>query len=148
MRKLQKRDTFILSSQLEFIYYFYELKNMDKDLKKCSMLLKSLILHYHGLDEDEKLILEHASAKLEAEEELNWANEFISEDYLSAFERCKEFFNKNMTGYSDEVKLSQLKEVWEENHQKGYVTEMETTAMINLAKDWGLEHEMLKIIQD
>ncbi|MFY0607940.1 MAG: hypothetical protein JXR10_14575 [Cyclobacteriaceae bacterium] len=121
---------------------------MEKKLKKCSMLLKSLILHYHGLDEDEKKILEGAAVKLKAEEELEWANEFISEDYLSAFERCKEFFSKNMVDYSNEIKLSQLKEVWEENHQKGYVTEMETTAMINLAKDWGVEHEMLMIIQD
>jgi len=112
------------------------------------MLLKSLILHYHGLDEDEKKILEEAAEKFEAKDELAWATNFISQDYLSAYERSKEFFSKHMPNFSKEIKLSQLRDVWQENNQKGYVTEMETTALINLAKDWGVEHEMLVIIKD
>lgn len=120
---------------------------MEKDLKKCIMLLKSLILHYHGLDEDEQKILESAAKKLNAEEELNWTYAFISDDYLSAFERSKEFFSKHMSHLSDVEKLAQLQDVWEENHQKGYVTEMETTAIINLAKEWGIEHDLLKVIK-
>jgi hypothetical protein len=36
--------------------------------------------------------------------------------------------------------------VWESNNLKGYVTEMEATAMLKLAKDWKVESEIAKII--
>lgn len=111
------------------------------------MLLKSLVLHYHGLDDEERDILAAAAKEMDSEEELEWANHFISEDYLSAFERARDFFSKNMARIADDQKLRHLKGVWEDNLQKGYVTEMETTAMINLAKDWGVEREFLKIIK-
>jgi len=121
---------------------------MEKEIKKAVMLLKSLILHYHGLDDDEKLILEAAAKELDAVEELEWADHFISEDYLSAFERSRDFFFKNLAESSNAEKLKHLKDVWEDNHQKGYVTEMETTAMIKLSKDWGVEKEFLKVIKN
>lgn len=111
------------------------------------MLLKALILHYHGLDEEEKVLLENAANKYDAKDELAWAYQFISEDYMSAYERSKDFFSKNMARISAEEKLQHLKDVWEENYEKGYVTEMETTAIINLAKDWGVEKTFLTMIQ-
>lgn len=92
-------------------------------------------------------MLEEASTRLSATEELQWANRFIAEEYLSAFERSREFFLKIFPGLSVEERLSYLTEVWEENHKKGYVTEMETTAMFTLAKDWGIEKEFLEIIK-
>lgn len=119
---------------------------MDNEMKKAIMLLKSLVFHYHGLDDDEKVLLEEAAEKYDASNELLWANDFISEDYMSAFERAKEFLSKTLFHTSDQLKLQHLTEVWEENHQKGYVTEMETTAMINLSKDWQIEQEFLKSI--
>lgn len=119
---------------------------MDPELKKAVMLLKSLIFHYHGLDEEERILLEKAAEKYHAEEEMNWANSFISEDYLSAYERGKEYLAKIFKKLDKKTQLLYLAEVWEENHQKGYVTEMETTAMINLAKDWAIEAEFLRLI--
>ena len=121
---------------------------MDKEQKKAVMLLKSLILHYHGLDDDEREILDNAADKLQSQDELDWANHFISEDYLSAFERSRDFFAKTIIKFSNDEKLKHLKDAWEENHQKGYVTEMETTAMINLSKDWQVEKEFLEVIQN
>lgn len=121
---------------------------MDKEQKKVVMLLKSLILHYHGLDDDEREILEKAADQLNSKEELDWANSFISADYLSAFERSRDFFAKTIVRFSKDEKLIHLKAAWEENHQKGYVTEMETTAMIHLAKDWEVEKEFLEVIQN
>ncbi|MEQ9305798.1 MAG: hypothetical protein RJQ14_17930 [Marinoscillum sp.] len=120
---------------------------MDKEQKKAVMLLKSLILHYHGLDDDEREILERAAAAFDSKEELTWANNFISDDYLSAFERSKDFFAKNIVRFSKDERLKHLRDAWEENHEKGYVTEMETTAMINLSKDWGVEKEFFEVIQ-
>lgn len=111
------------------------------------MLLKSLILHYHGLDEDEKVILDQAAMDLDAVSELDWANAFISQDYLSAFDRSREFFAKTVLRSDEAFRLEQLKAAWDDNNQKGYVTEMETMAMIGLSKDWGIEQQFMKAIQ-
>lgn len=119
---------------------------MDEELKKAVMLLKSLIFHYHGLDDEETVLLEKAAERYEAHDDLKWANNFISQDYLSAFERSEGFLLKVFTKLDKESQIKHLVEVWEENHQKGYVTEMETTAMLKLAKDWQIEMLFLQHI--
>ena len=117
---------------------------MDEIQKKGAMLLKSLIFHYHGLDEDERALLTMAAQKLDAEKELEWANDFISQDYMSAFERSREFLLKVFNKMESAERIDHLHEVWEENHVKGYVTEMETTAIFTLSKDWHIEKEFLE----
>ena len=119
---------------------------MDSEKKKALVLLKSLIFHYHGLDKDERKILDENVEKLEAEKEFDWALKFISSDYLSAFDRSREFLAKIFTKMEPTERLERLVDVWEDNHKKGYVTEMETTAMINLAKDWSIEKEFISEI--
>ncbi len=88
-------------------------------------------------------MLEKAAKKINAEKEMEWANEFIAEDYLSAFERSREFLRKVFTKMQAEERLMYLLESWEENFKKGYVTEMETTAILTLSKDWKVEKEFL-----
>jgi hypothetical protein len=116
---------------------------MNTDLKKSLVLLKALIFHYHGLDQDEKKILEEYVVSIGAQSEYEWAISFISKDYMSAFERAKEFFSKEIKPLNPDTKLGYLMDTWEDNHKKGYVTEMETTAMLNLAKDWQIEKDFL-----
>jgi hypothetical protein len=36
--------------------------------------------------------------------------------------------------------------VWQSNNLKGYVTEMEATAMLKLAKDWNVERELIELV--
>lgn len=120
---------------------------MTEEEKKAVMLLKSLIFHYHGLDEDEQELLSQAAERIEASSELEWANTFIADDYLSAFERSREFLSKVFNKMKDTDRLKHLLEIWEENYEKGYVTEMETTAMLNLAKDWNVEMEFMKTVR-
>lgn len=120
---------------------------MSEEEKKAVMLLKSLIFHYHGLDAEEEDLLRNSAERINAQEELKWANEFISSDYLSAFERSREFLGKVFNRLDAQTRLSHLMEIWDENYEKGYVTEMETTGMLNLAKDWGIEMEFMKIIR-
>ncbi|MEQ9229118.1 MAG: hypothetical protein RIF46_00435 [Cyclobacteriaceae bacterium] len=120
---------------------------MSEEEKKAIMLLKSLIFHYHGLDEDEQSLLNQAAEKLDARNELQWANTFIADDYLSAFERSREFLSKVFNKMTEEDRLKHLLEVWEDNYEKGYVTEMETTAMLNLAKDWNVEMQFMKTVR-
>ncbi len=119
---------------------------MDQDLKKALVLLKSLIFHYHGMDEDEKSILEAFVKSIDASKEYAWASSFIAQDYLSAFERAKEFLSKVFAKLDEDQRLEYLLDTWEDNHKKGYVTEMETTAMINLARDWSIDKKFVHAI--
>jgi len=120
---------------------------MEKEEKKAFMLLKSLIFHYHGLDEDEQNMLNDSAESLDAFDELQWANAFIAEDYLSAFDRSREYLNKVISKLEKEKRIKYLLSVWQDNDKKGYLTEMEATAMLNLAKDWHIEKEIINIVK-
>lgn len=120
---------------------------MKAEEKKAFMLLKSLIFHYHGLDEDEEKILKETADEIDAHDELSWANAFIAEDFLSAFERSRDFLTKIIGSMPKTKKLSYLHAVWEDNNKKGYLTEMEATAMLNLAKDWQIHKDLMKKVQ-
>lgn len=120
---------------------------MSSEEKKAFLLLKSVIFHYHGLDEDEQNMLNEVAAELGAEEELAWANAFISKDYYDAFERARKYLHTVMTGLDKETRLKHLSSVWKANLEKGYISEMEAMAMIKLAKDWGVEKELVASIR-
>jgi hypothetical protein len=111
------------------------LMTMTSEQKKAILLLKSVIFHYHGLDNEEKEILDNTAQKLDAWDELKWANDFIALDYYTAFERAREYLNE-IVGM-----------VWEANNAKGYVTEMEATAMLKLAKDWHVQKELMMLVR-
>lgn len=119
---------------------------MDLTLKKAIMLLNSLIYHYHGLDAEEEELLKVTSTKYDADEALQWANQFIAEDYISAFERSKKFLKPVFTELSKPEITKYLNEIWEGNYDKGYVTEMELSAMKQLAEDWGISKEFTEIV--
>jgi hypothetical protein len=114
--------------------------------KKVQMLLKSVIFHYHGLDEAEKVDLEEMSARLDAEQELAWALDFIAEDYITAFERARIYLNDIIGDYTKEKRVELINMAWQSNNLKGYVTEMEATAMLKLAKDWKVEKELIELV--
>ena len=120
---------------------------MSTEEKKAFMLLKSVIFHYHGLDSDEIRILEETADELDAHEELKWANEFISTDYLTAFDRAQDYLNEVIGPLEKDKRLHYLDRVWKANNSKGYITEMEATAMIKLAKDWHIERELINLVR-
>ncbi|WP_420316898.1 hypothetical protein [Ekhidna sp.] len=121
---------------------------MDTTTKKALLLLKSLIFHYHGLDDEERDMLEKSANEMKASDEMEWANKFIAEDYLSAFERSREFLSKIFCKMSEPDRIKYLMEVWEETHKKGYVTEMETTAILTLSKDFHVEKQFLEAVKN
>ena len=110
------------------------------------MLLKAVIFYYHGLDEPEKADLEETSRRLDAEGELKWAIEFIAKDYVTAFERARTFLNEIIGDYAKDKRIELINMVWQSNNLKGYVTEMEATAMLRLAKDWNVEKELIELV--
>jgi uncharacterized tellurite resistance protein B-like protein len=119
---------------------------MSEEEKKVYMLLKAVIFHYHGLDEAEKLDLEETSQKFDAANALAWAMEFISKDYITAFDRARAYLNEIIGDYPKAQRTELINMVWQANNLKGYVTEMEATAMLKLAKDWGVEKELIALV--
>jgi hypothetical protein len=119
---------------------------MSTEEKKVYMLLKSVIFHYHGLDEEEKNELDKTANELSAHEEYNWAMNFISQDYITAFDRAREFLNNTIGDYPKKKRVDLVNMVWQANNLKGYVTEMEATAMIKLARDWNVQKELIDLV--
>lgn len=120
---------------------------MTSEEKKAYLLLKSVIFHYHGLDDDERENLEQTADELDGHAELEWANEFIAKDYFNSFERAREYLNDVVGDYAKEKRVMYIDMVWEANNLKGYVTELEATAMLKLAKDWHVEAELIEFIK-
>ncbi len=118
---------------------------MSSEEKKIFFLLKSIIFHYHGLDDEEQQLLQQSAEELQAVEELGWANDFVAEDYLTAFERARTFLQSVIL--APEKKLDYLYRVWQANNAKGYITEMEATGMLRLARDWRMEADLLKKVR-
>jgi hypothetical protein len=114
--------------------------------KKVYMLLKSVIFHYHGLDDVEKKDLDRTSEDLDARVEYKWALDFVAEDYITAFDRAREYLNNIIGDYSKEKRIELINMVWQSNNLKGYVTEMEATAMLKLAKDWNVQKELIELV--
>ena len=119
---------------------------MTSEEKRVYLLLKAVIFHYHGLDHEEKIDLEATAVRLEGKEELLWAMEFIEKDQLTSFERARAFLNDIIGDYTKEKRTELINMVWEANNLKGYVTEMEATAMLKLARDWKVEKELIDLV--
>ncbi len=120
---------------------------MTSEEKKAYLLLKSIIFHYHGLDEDEKQNLRETAEELDGVEELKWANEFIAEDYFNSFDRARDYLNDVVGDYAKDKRVAHIEMVWQANNLKGYVTELEATAMLKLAKDWKVEQELIDLVK-
>jgi len=119
---------------------------MSEEEKKVYMLVKAVIFHYHGLDEIEKHDLEDTSQRLDAAAALEWALDFISKDYISAFDRARIYLNEIIGDYPRNKRTELINMVWEAYNLKGFITEMEATAMLKLAKDWGVEKELTSLV--
>lgn len=114
--------------------------------KKVYMLLKTVIFHYHGLDEAEKYELDRTAFELDAANEYQWALDFVAEDYITAFDRARDYLNETIADYPKEKRIELINMVWQANNLKGYVTEMEATAMLRLAKDWNVQKELVDLV--
>ncbi|MEQ9166918.1 MAG: hypothetical protein RLO12_11715, partial [Fulvivirga sp.] len=91
--------------------------------------------------------LNATAEELDGHEELEWANEFIAMDYFNSFERAREYLNDVVGDYPKEKRVMYIDMVWQANNLKGYVTELEATAMLKLAKDWNVEADLIELIK-
>jgi hypothetical protein len=120
---------------------------MTSDQKRAFLLLKSVVFHFHGLDEGEQQILNETAEKLDASEELEWVTDFIASDQISAFGRAREYLNSLAANWDVETKLSYMTMVWDSTNRKGHITEMEAIAIMKLAKDWNVQKDLAKLVQ-
>lgn len=128
------------------ISLYFRMAMRSPDEKKVFMLLKSVIFHYHGLDEIEKRDLDQTAEELMAQVEYEWAMNFIAQDYITAFERARDYLNEIIGDYPKDKRIELVNMVWQANNLKGYVTEMEATAMLRLAKDWNVQEELIDLV--
>ena len=119
---------------------------MSSEEKKVYLLLKAVIFHYHGLDDLEKRDLDRTAEDLQGPEEYQWALDFIGKDYITAFDRARDYLNDIISDYPKEKRVELINMVWQANNLKGYVTEMEATAMLKLAKDWNVQKELVDLV--
>lgn len=120
---------------------------MDSEEKKAYLLLKSVIFHYHGLDDEERKNLEETTNEIDGHDEMQWVNDFIAEDYFNSFERAREYLNTIIGDYPKDKRVFYIDMVWKANNLKGYVTELEATAMLQLARDWHVEEDLINILR-
>jgi len=120
---------------------------MTSEQKKVLLLIKAVIFNYHGLDEEEKKILEQTAKEIDGYEELKWVNDFIAQDYFSSFERSRGFFNSVVQNLDNQTKLSFLVQAWDANLAKGYVSEIEATSLLKLAKDWNIQSDFISFVR-
>ena len=120
---------------------------MTTDQKKAFLLMKSVIFHNHGLAEEEIKALTETAAILEATDELKWTQEFISQDIPNAFERAREYLNQLATHWDNDTKLEHLSQVWDSTNEKGFISEMEATTILKLAKDWRIQQELMMLVR-
>ncbi len=120
---------------------------MNTEQKKALLLLKLVIFNYHGLDEEEKKILADTAAKLDAMEELKWAYDFSEQDDITSFERAREYFKSTIATFEKDSKLEYIRSVWDDTQSKGYVSEIEAMSMLKLAKDWGIQKDLLALVR-
>ncbi len=121
---------------------------LSSHYKKVLLLLKSVIFNYHGLDEHEQKILKETAEKMNATEELQWVNEFILQDDLSAFDRARGFFNTVIAEFTKEQRLEIIRQIWEANRSKGYVSEIEAASLLKIAKDWGVQSDFITYVRN
>lgn len=119
---------------------------MSVEEKKVYMLLKSVIFHYHGLDDEEKKDLDKTAIALSANDEYKWAMDFVASDYITAFDRARTYLNDIIGDYQKDKRVELINMVWQANNLKGYVTEMEATAMLKLARDWNVQKELIQLV--
>jgi hypothetical protein len=120
---------------------------MTSEQKKVLLLIKAVIFNYHGLDEEEKKILEQTAKEIDGYEELKWVNDFIAQDDFSSFERSRGFFNSVVQNLDNQTKLSFLVQAWDANLAKGYVSEIEATSLLKLAKDWNIQSDFISFVR-
>ena len=49
--------------------------------------------------------------------------------------------------YNKEIQLHFIKSVWEDAQSKGYVSEIEAMSMLKIAKDWGVQKDLLALVR-
>ncbi|PWJ44958.1 hypothetical protein [Sediminitomix flava] len=121
---------------------------MDNSEKKAFLLLKAVILHFHGADNDDNKVLLETASQLDAQSELEWVETFISDDYLTCFERATDYLNDFMPSISPEKRVDYLYKVWLAQEKQSYVSEMVANAMLNMARDWQIIMQFVPLIKN
>lgn len=121
---------------------------MSSEEKKVYLSLLVILFNYHGLSDIEQQILGETASKIEAVDELQWVKDYALPSVDITYDKIKAYINSALDNYTEAQKLTLLGNVWNTNMQKGYVSEMEATAMLMLAKEWKVQKEFILHIRE
>jgi hypothetical protein len=120
---------------------------MTSDQKKAFLLLKAIVFHHHGLNEEEGRLLCETAEVLGAVTELEWVTNLVTNDVYTAFDRARTHLNQLTGDWDNESKLQHLGMIWEATNKKGHITEIEATAILKIAKDWKMQRELMIMVR-
>jgi uncharacterized tellurite resistance protein B-like protein len=120
---------------------------MTSDQKKTFLLLKAIVFHHHGLNEEEGRLLDETAKELDAYIELKWVSNLVATDVYTAFDRIRTHLHQLTGDWENESKLHYLGMIWEATNKKGYITEMEATTILKVAKDWKMQRELMVMVR-
>lgn len=66
---------------------------------------------------------------------------------MTAFDRARTYLKGSIDKLDKSKRLKYINETWIANGEKGYITEMEATAMLKLAKDWDVDKELINLVR-
>lgn len=119
---------------------------MNSEQKKTLLLVMSLVLHLHDLDEDEQRILAIKAEQYQGAAELDWINEFIAENPATAIERGREFVTSLKDNCPKDFRILCIRETLSAVQEKGYLSESEAVAILKFARDWRVETELKAMV--
>lgn len=120
---------------------------MLSEEKKLLLLLHLIIFNYHGLDDGEKELLADLAKEHDGVAELDWAYNMLGNDYFTVHDKIQGWFKESIATVGNEKRLWYLSSVWHASVKKGFISEMEATAMLKIAQEWGVQKDLLSIIR-
>ncbi len=121
---------------------------MSVEEKRAFLSLLIIIFNYHGLSEVEQQILQDTASVHDAFNELEWIKEYSKPSIDESYDKLKKYVNDTIGNLAIEKRTEYLNKVWDANQQKGYVSEMEATAMLMLSKEWHVQKEFVQYIRE
>ena len=112
--------------------------------ERFRLLLITMSLPGHLFTSQDQKSLETVLPKDKIKEHLDWLRDFIKQDKIYAYERILKYLNDNMNYLNQKTLLKLLIEVANFQKQKGFMKEIEFYPIMEVAKIWKLEHQLIQ----
>ena len=121
---------------------------MSNQEKKVLFLLLLLTFHQDQMDEEEIIELHRLVEVHQGQEAIAWATSFLSLHHHHHYQKVTRFIFEQSHMMNQETKLNLLHAVWMANLNKGYISEIEATLLLNCSKNWGVQKDFVLLVKE